>query len=109
MTGRGTLPRVEASSVADLVARALAAYDGLAEVAEAVEDEWSYVTDLRAAWSARLQAVAAARPTEPAGPAAVAAVDALAAEVGRISDPHRAIDWLSTFPQVVLLGLGEAP
>ena len=23
------------------------------------------------------------------------------------SDPHRAIDWLSTFPQVVLLALGE--
>ena len=30
-------------------------------------------------------------------------------EIGRISDPHRAIDWLSTFPQVVLLALGEPP
>jgi hypothetical protein len=28
-------------------------------------------------------------------------------EIGRINDPHRAIDWLSTFPQVVLLALGE--
>ena len=25
------------------------------------------------------------------------------------SDPHRAIDWLSTFPQVVLVALGERP
>ncbi len=99
---------MEAPTIADLIARALAVYGGLAEVAEAVEDEWPYVTDLRAAWSARLQAVASARPTEPATPAVVAAVDGLAAEVARISDPHRAIDWLSTFPQVVLLGLEEA-
>ena len=31
-----------------------------------------------------------------------AALAALAAEVAAIDDPHRAIDWLSTFPQVVL-------
>ena len=29
------------------------------------------------------------------------------AETEAISDPHRAIDWLSTFPQVVLLALAE--
>ena len=28
-------------------------------------------------------------------------------EADSIQDPHRAIDWLSTFPQVVLLALGE--
>ena len=33
----------------------------------------------------------------------------LIAEVGLITDPHRAIDWLSTFPQVVLLAAGERP
>ena len=38
-----------------------------------------------------------------------AAIDRAIDEIGRISDPHRAIDWLSTFPQVVLIGLGEEP
>jgi hypothetical protein len=28
------------------------------------------------------------------------------AEIGLIADPHRAIDWLSTFPHVVALALG---
>ncbi len=37
------------------------------------------------------------------------AVDRAIDEIGRIEDPHRAIDWLSTFPQVVLLALGERP
>jgi hypothetical protein len=36
-----------------------------------------------------------------------AAVDAAIAEIDAIADPHRAIDWLSTFPQVVLLALGD--
>ena len=27
----------------------------------------------------------------------------------RIADPHRAIDWLSTFPAVIELALGPAP
>ena len=30
-------------------------------------------------------------------------------EVALISDPHRAIDWLSTFSQVVLVAIGERP
>ena len=45
---------------------------------------------------------------------ALAAFDALAAtaepvadEAGGIADPHRAIDWLSTLPQVALAALGE--
>ena len=40
---------------------------------------------------------------EPVGPAVAAAIDRAIDEIGRIEDPHRAIDWLSTFPQVVLL------
>ena len=40
----------------------------------------------------------------PAGPAIERAI----AEIGRITDPHRAIDWLSTFPQVVLIAAGRA-
>ena len=35
------------------------------------------------------------------------AIDRAIDEIGLITDPHRAIDWLSTFPQVVLLALGE--
>ena len=51
--------------------------------------------------------MAAARGTEPAPPGAEAALDALVEEAGRITDPHRAIDWLSTLPQVALAALGE--
>ena len=95
-------------TVADLVDRALAAFDTLALAAEPVDDEWQYVTDLGTVWRARLQAVADARGSEPAPPGADAALTALAAEAARIADPHRAIDWLSTLPQVALAALGEA-
>ncbi len=94
--------------VADLIDRALAGLDVLAATAVPIEDEWQYVTDLGTVWRARLRAVADARGPEPAAPAVAAAIDALAAEAGRIGDPHRAIDWLSTFPQVALAALGEA-
>ena len=40
---------------------------------------------------------------------AAGAIDRAIVEVDLIEDPHRAIDWLSTFPQVVLLALGEQP
>jgi hypothetical protein len=39
----------------------------------------------------------------------VAAPSTTIAEIGRITDPHRAIDWLSTYPLVVLTALGEDP
>jgi hypothetical protein len=87
--------------------RASATYAALGELGETVEDEWSYVTDLEAAWSARLDAVSAARGAEAIDDATLGAIDAAIEEVGLIADPHRAIDWLSTFPQVVLLALGE--
>ena len=96
-----------AATVADLITRAIVAFDALAETAAPIEDELQYVADLGTVWGARLRAVAAARGTEPAPPGAEAALDALAAEAGRISDPHRAIDWLSTLPQVALAALGE--
>lgn len=89
--------------------RALRAYDALAELGEAIEDEWSYVQDLSAAWRSRLEEVAGARAGEAVDHAADAAIDAAIDEVDRIEDPHRAIDWLSTFPQVTLLALGERP
>jgi hypothetical protein len=95
-------------TVADLVTRALAAFDVLATTAAPIEDELQYVADLGTVWGARLRAVGAAMGTEPAPSGAAAALDALADEAVRITDPHRAIDWLSTLPQVALAALGEA-
>jgi hypothetical protein len=90
-----------------LVDRALAGLDVLATTAEPIEDEWQYVTDLGTVWRARLRAVADARGGEGAPAGSEAAIDTLVAEAGRITEPHRAIDWLSTFPQVALAALGE--
>lgn len=98
---------MEPASIADLVERALGGYAALAELAETVEDEWTYVDDLRTAWSARLAAVAAARATERSSPELERAVDALVDEASAIDDEHRAVDWLSTFPQVLLTALEE--
>lgn len=97
------------TTVDAVLARALVAYDALTELGEDVEDEWSYVTDLSTAWTTRLDAIAAVRGPDPIDPAVATAIDRVIDEVGRIEDPHRAIDWLSTFPQVVLLALGEPP
>jgi len=87
---------------------ALAAFDGLAELGETIEDEWTYVTALADAGRTRLRTAAGAEPRAPLSPAAAAAVVAACAEVGRIADSHRAIDWLSTFPAVVELAI-DAP
>ena len=102
-------PAEPSRSVADAIASVLAAYDDLTALAEEVEDEWSYVTDLAAAWTARLDEVALARGAEPLASGIADAVAALTAELAEIDDPHRAIDWLSTAPQVALLALGERP
>ena len=93
----------------DVVARALDAYETLTALGEDVEDEWSYVNDLSSAWRDRLDEVVASRGGGAVDPTVEAAVDAACAEIGRLSDPHRAIDWLSTFPQIVLIALGEQP
>ena len=97
------------ASVEEAIDRALAAYARLTEQAEAVEDEWSYVNDLSSAWRDRLELAAESVTSGPLDPAVDAAVERLIDEVDRITDPHRAIDWLSTFPQVALLALGETP
>lgn len=101
----------EPARAADLLAGALAAFGLLADLAETVEDEWTYVTRLVEVGRARLQA-AAPQPHRVVTTAGAAAIAALVAEVGRITDPHRAIDWLSTFPAVAELALrdgSEAP
>jgi hypothetical protein len=98
----------DGTTLAELIDRALGAFAVLAATAEPVEDEWQYVTDLGTVWRGRLGTVAEARGSEDAPVGAAAAIDALVAEAGRITDPHRAIDWLSTLPQVALAALGEA-
>jgi hypothetical protein len=96
-------------AIADLVGRALIAYDTLVSLGEDVEDEWGYVQDLSGAWRTELDRAALDAAPGPAGGAAVAAIERLVDEAGRIADPHRAIDWLSTFPQAVLLAIGADP
>lgn len=91
------------------VDRALEAYAGLSELGETIDDEWSYVNDLSDAWRARLQSVAAGRRDEPLAGDVAVAIDRAIEEIGLIRDAHRAIDWLSTFPQVVLIALRETP
>lgn len=103
------VPAEPPRTVADAIAWFGAAYDDLTSLAEEVEDEWSYVTDLAAAWSARLEEVAVLRGAEALGAGVADALAALTAELAEIDDPHRAIDWLSTAPQVALLALGEQP
>lgn len=96
-------------TIGSAIDRALDAYAVLGELGETIEDEWSYVTELTEAWQARLGATVAERGDQTAAPEVSAAVDRVIDEIGRIEDPHRAIDWLSTFPQVVLEAVGERP
>ncbi len=100
---------MSSTTVAEAIERALAAYVRLTELAEAIEDEWSYVNDLSSAWRDRLELGAGSGAGVPLDPATEAAIDRLIDEADRITDPHRAIDWLSTFPQVALLAFGETP
>ena len=104
--------------IADLVERVVAAMAGLVVLGETIQDEWTYVHDLELVWVARLRAVAAERsaagsPTDSTANAVTDSADVEAAiarlcdETARITDPHRAIDWLSTLPQATLVALGE--
>ena len=88
---------------------ALAAYASLAELGEEIDDEWSYIQDLTEVWRDRFEATRSTRGSEAVTPEIAAAIGLAIGEVGRIEDPHRAIDWLSTFPQITLTALGERP
>lgn len=95
---------MEAITIGALLESAIAAEEALAELGETIEDEWSYVNDLCRAWTDRLDEVAAAPiGAREAPPAIVDAIGLAIEEAALVRDPHRAIDWLSTFPQVVLL------
>ena len=96
-------------TLAESLDAALDAYADLTELAEEIDDEWSYVQDLTAAWRARIGEAHAASGEGSVDAAVVAALEMAAAEIRLVEDPHRAIDWLSTFPQLVLLALGVEP
>ena len=96
-----------ATTLGDQARAALAAYERLATLAEEIEDEWTYVTDLLAAWRERIEELIDERGSESVTSLEEAAIGRAIDEIGRFSDPHRAIDWLSTFPQIVLVTLGE--
>jgi hypothetical protein len=97
------------TTVRTAIDRAVASCEALGLLGEDVEDEWQYVQDLGDAWLTRLEASAGVRGDEPITPEVGAAIDRACAEAALITDPHRAIDWLSTLPQVVLVVLGEEP
>jgi hypothetical protein len=96
-----------AATVATGIADALTVLAGLRARGEEIADEWQYVVDLESVWANRLRQVAEARGAEPLPDAAERALRRLALEAASIGDPHRAIDWLSTFPQATLVALGE--
>jgi hypothetical protein len=82
----------------------IAAEDALADLGESIDADWSYVNDLRQAWTDRLAEVASGPAgRRPANSFVVEAIELAIDEAGLVSDPHRAIDWLSTLPQIVLL------
>lgn len=96
-----------ARTIDEVLDPALAALGELGRLGEEVADEWQYVVDLETAWRDRLTEVVAARRGQPVDDPQAAAIERVIAETRLITDPHRAIDWLSTFPQVVLLALAE--
>jgi hypothetical protein len=90
----------------EVIQRAADAYRTLADLAETVEDEWQYVTDLVDAYLPAILAMAGAGDGREPAVVQIEAVDEAIAEIELITDPHKAIDWLSTFPHVVALALG---
>lgn len=109
-------PAPDAADQSEIPATVAAATDlavdgllGLGSLGEDIEDEWQYVQDLVEAWRSRLEEVRAARGAETLSAARGEAVARVVDEARLIGDPHRAIDWLSTLPQVALVALGERP
>jgi predicted oxidoreductase len=95
------------ATIRSAVDHAVVVLGRLRDVGEEIADEWQYVTDLGTVWSARLGEVAEARGDELLEPPIVAALEELSGQATAVTDSHRAIDWLSTYPQAVLAVLGE--
>ncbi len=96
------------ATVADLLEAGTRALTELAAVGEEVAEELQYVTDLLAVYGGRFRAVADARGGEAVSGEQAEAAAAAIEEAALIDDPHRAIDWLSTLPQVLLFTIGES-
>jgi len=94
-------------AIEPVVGRAIDAVAVLETLGEEVADEWTYVTDLARVQRRRLAEIADRRGGTSLASDRASAIDLAIAEVGRIVDPHRAIDWLSTFPELVALALDE--
>jgi hypothetical protein len=97
-------PRPTSPQPPDVIERAAAAYRALADLGETIEDEWQYVTDLVDAYLPGIRMLAE-RDVELELDVVVA-IDEAIAEIASITEPHKAIDWLSTFPHVVALAVG---
>ncbi len=103
------------ATVPEAVELALAAYEALCGLAETIEDEWTYVTALAEVGRGRIRKAALAAPPSASGASAAPgpapalpadqarAIRLVSAEIRAMTDPHRAIDWLSTFPAVIEL------
>jgi hypothetical protein len=89
----------------DALTVVLDALAGLERQGETIEDDWQYVIDLTRTWRLKLERLGSADPITDVQAEAIGVV---AAEAAAITDPHRAIDWLSTLPQIVLLAIGPA-
>jgi glucose-6-phosphate 1-dehydrogenase len=100
---------VERLTIDAALGRALDCLEALALLGEDIEDEWQYVQDLAETWRERLTEIAEARAGETLPSDRTAAIARACGEAELVTDPHRAIDWLSTFPQVVILAAGEPP
>jgi hypothetical protein len=86
-------------TTAGAIATVLEAIEALETVGEQVGDDAQYVIDLGRAWRQKLTSSAGGArslTTEQAQ-----AVELVVAEAASITDPHKAIDWLSTLPQIV--------
>ena len=92
-----------AETSAEAVAHVLEAMDRLEVVGETVGDDAQYVLDVARAW--RVTLGKAAERGQTLTQEQVRAVELAVAEASAVSDPHRAIDWLSTLPQLTLLAL----
>jgi hypothetical protein len=95
------------TTLRDVLEGSIATLESLGALGEDIEDEWTYVTDLVAAQRLRLEAISERRGDETAAEETERAIELATEEVALITDPHRAIDWLSTFPELVALAVGE--
>jgi hypothetical protein len=102
---RGLVADSGAASARVVIERAIEAFRALGELGESVSDEWQYVNDLVAVHAADLRSLIEADPERVLPAATVRAVDVAIEEIRLIRDGHRAIDWLSTFPQIVRVAL----